>query len=152
MQFSLRVEAKRWLAATACFSLAAWSAVGVAQAPAATAQGRESYRQYCASCHGEDGRGNGPAAAGMKARPTNLTTIAARKGGFPAADVEAVIKGVVETDPVRPAAPDHEPIPAHGSYAMPVWGPYFTSAASSEAEAQQRLSDLVGYIASIQTK
>jgi hypothetical protein len=78
--------------------------------------------------------------------------LTARTGRFPAAALEAVIKGVSESDPVRPPAPDHEPIPAHGSYAMPVWGPYFVSVAGSEREAQERLTNLVKYIESIQAR
>jgi hypothetical protein len=88
----------------------------------------------------------------LKSRPADLTATARRAGQFSAAAVEVAIKGVVPTDPLRPAAPDHEPLPVHGSYAMPVWGPYFLAIASSEEEAQRRVADLVEYIASIQTK
>ena len=41
--------------------------------PAAIERGRETYLNQCASCHGEDGRGNGPAAAGLDPPPANLT-------------------------------------------------------------------------------
>src|SRR3974390_1178903 len=43
--------------------------------------GKEMYTQYCASCHGMDGKGDGPAAAALKIQPTNLTTLAAKSGG-----------------------------------------------------------------------
>jgi hypothetical protein len=47
---------------------------------------------------------------------------------------------------------EHEPIPVHGSYAMPIWGPYFKAVSSSDAEAQRRINDLVQFIRSIQQK
>lgn len=37
-------------------------------------EGEKIYRVYCASCHGELGDGNGPAAAGMSPAPRNFTT------------------------------------------------------------------------------
>ncbi len=39
---------------------------------ASAERGRELYQTYCTSCHGQDGRGDGPAAAGLPVRPTNL--------------------------------------------------------------------------------
>jgi mono/diheme cytochrome c family protein len=40
---------------------------------ASVEQGKKLYRTHCASCHGEQGRGDGPAGAGLKPRPTDLT-------------------------------------------------------------------------------
>ncbi len=37
--------------------------------------GRQMFTSYCAPCHGIDGRGHGPAAAALKAQPTDLTAI-----------------------------------------------------------------------------
>ena len=42
--------------------------------------GKEMFTEYCAPCHGTDGKGTGPAAAAMKAPPTDLTQLA-KKGG-----------------------------------------------------------------------
>ncbi len=36
------------------------------------ASGAELFRQNCAVCHGEQGRGDGPAAQGMATRPANF--------------------------------------------------------------------------------
>src|ERR1700674_202975 len=38
--------------------------------------GKNMFLNYCASCHGVDGKGNGPAAAALKPAPTDLTTLA----------------------------------------------------------------------------
>src|ERR1700758_1504141 len=46
--------------------------------------GRQMFDAYCASCHGQGGKGNGPAAPALKAPPTDLTQLAAKNGGtFP---------------------------------------------------------------------
>lgn len=42
----------------------------------ASGRGAELFAAHCASCHGADGAGDGPAAAGMNPRPTDLTTLA----------------------------------------------------------------------------
>ena len=50
----------------------------VKQAPikqTSAASGKEMYIQYCAPCHGADGKGNGPAAPAMKAPPSDLTQL-----------------------------------------------------------------------------
>lgn len=35
--------------------------------------GRAAYRQYCVTCHGDAGRGDGPSAAGFATKPADLT-------------------------------------------------------------------------------
>ena len=39
-------------------------------------RGRKLFVQYCAACHGVEGRGDGPAAASLPKRPKDLTRIA----------------------------------------------------------------------------
>ena len=103
--------------------------------------GKEMYNSYCASCHGVDGKGDGPAAPALKAVPTNLTTLALKNGGtFPAAHVATEIQGGAVT-------------PAHGSKEMPVWGPIFmTIGGHSAAQVQLRIRNLTNYLESIQVK
>jgi mono/diheme cytochrome c family protein len=66
----------------------AWLGETASRADAAK-RGREIFMTACASCHGEDGRGNGPAAATLvdaweqPIRPTNLREGPARVGGAP---------------------------------------------------------------------
>lgn len=106
------------------------------------ASGKEMYMAYCASCHGANGTGNGPAATALKVPPANLTLLASKNGGkFPDAKVQQTIKG----DPDMPAA--------HGSQQMPVWGPTFWQLSQhNEAQAQLRIRNLANYIASLQQK
>ncbi len=66
----------------------------VACAPERQVSGRALFTDYCASCHGDSGRGDGPAAEGLGKMPADLTTIAARNGGtFPMVQVMSTIDG-----------------------------------------------------------
>lgn len=105
------------------------------------ASGQEMFKSYCGVCHGEDGKGNGPAASAMKVPPVDLTTLAQKNGGkYPALHVSSVVRG--EAD-----------LPAHGTKDMPVWGPLFLRLSQGhEAEVQQRVTNLNQYIESIQAK
>jgi mono/diheme cytochrome c family protein len=107
--------------------------------PTAPNSGKEMFNSYCAVCHGKDGKGNGPAASAMKTPPTDLTLLAQKEAGkHPGAHVAAVIKGQATT-------------PSHGSQDMPVWAPLFSSISHGhEAEVQQRISNLVAYIDTLQ--
>lgn len=63
-------------------------------APERQVSGRALYEDFCLSCHGASGRGDGPAAAGLDHPPADLTRIAARNGGtFPTTRVMSVIDG-----------------------------------------------------------
>lgn len=103
--------------------------------------GKGMYLEYCASCHGVDGKGNGPAAPALKITPTDLTQLAAKNGGtFPDAHIMQVIKGDTMTA-------------AHGNKDMPVWGPVFLQMSGHDtAQVQQRIRNLTKYLASIQQK
>jgi len=120
------------------------SASPAAQAPGrpivsqSVANGQAIYRDHCAVCHGDRGKGNGPAAGALTPRPTDLTKETKRPGMFPAAHLTAVLKG---TDVVV----------AHGAPAMMIWGALFLADAhGDQAVADARISDVVQFIASIQ--
>ncbi|MBZ0152296.1 MAG: c-type cytochrome, partial [Planctomycetes bacterium] len=51
--------------------------------PAAAAQGKDIFMNagQCAACHGDDGTGGGPAAAGLEPPPRNLSHPAEYKYG-----------------------------------------------------------------------
>ena len=54
----------------------------------------ELFANYCAVCHGKDGRGTGPAAPAMKTSPSDLTSLAKNHSReYPATQVAAVIRG-----------------------------------------------------------
>ncbi|HXY97793.1 MAG TPA: cytochrome c [Steroidobacteraceae bacterium] len=120
---------------------AAMFAGGAARpAPAQDLSGYQSgeslYRAHCASCHGVDGRGDGPVAASLKVEVPDLTRIARRQGGrFPAEQLRRIIDG-------------RTTLPPHGTRAMPVWGEAF----GSEKQASRVVELLVQYLQSIQTE
>ncbi len=103
--------------------------------------GRETYRTYCASCHGLAGKGDGPVASALKTPPKDLTAIARRNGGrFPAVRVFQSVEGSAL-------------IAAHGSTEMPVWGDVFRQrAGTDEAQVKLRVRNLTTFIESLQAK
>ena len=103
--------------------------------------GKEMFAAYCAACHGKDGKGDGPVAIALKARPTDLTILARQHAGkFPSMQVAKAITGEAG-------------ISAHGSKEMPIWGPVFMSMSHQhESEAHLRVANLTEYIKSLQQK
>lgn len=56
--------------------------------------GRALYLDYCSTCHGDAGKGDGPLAGDWDKPPADLTGIARRNGGtFPLAQVMSKIDG-----------------------------------------------------------
>jgi mono/diheme cytochrome c family protein len=105
----------------------------------------EEFRNSCASCHGEDGKG-----AGFLVRvfqgidPGDLTQLSKNNNGtFPFLKVFQVIDGRTQ-------------VSAHGDRTMPVWGDRYKVDAEklgsygSEVAVRARVLELVYYIQSIQ--
>lgn len=102
---------------------------------------QDMFKAYCASCHGLDGKGHGPAVPALKTPPGDLTLLSRNNGGkFPALRVMNSISGDVN-------------VPAHGSKDMPVWGAVFRNMNSgSPGETQLRVSNLTTYLESLQVR
>jgi mono/diheme cytochrome c family protein len=103
--------------------------------------GKVMYKQYCAACHGADGKGRGPATPTLNMRAPDLTTLSKRHDSkFPFDYVESVLR----------FGPGFS---AHGSAEMPVWGPIFQYLENyNEAAVRQRIRNLCDYLESIQEK
>jgi mono/diheme cytochrome c family protein len=72
--------------------------------------GKAEYHSSCASCHGIDGKGNGPVGADLKVPPSDLTVLARKNNGvFPFNSVYETIDG-------------RKAVIAHGTRDMPIWG------------------------------
>ncbi|MEM7584802.1 MAG: c-type cytochrome [Acidobacteriota bacterium] len=102
--------------------------------------GKQSFRSYCASCHGTEGRGDGSVAEYLKVPPADLTTISQRNSGeFPFEQVYQAIDG-------------RTPKRSHGSRDMPVWGDAFkmTRDNPDEEGVKKKISELVHFLESIQ--
>jgi mono/diheme cytochrome c family protein len=137
----------RCLAATAALTLAAslGSTAPSGLAPETTLAtssmaGSEVYRTYCAVCHGEKGKGDGPLAGGLRSAPPDLTLMAAQNGGeFPAETVARIIDG-------------REPVAGHGGPDMPVWGDAFKGSGADEKEAEEKIQSVVEFVGRLQAK
>jgi mono/diheme cytochrome c family protein len=69
-------------------------------------EGAMFFVENCSGCHGTNGKGNGPDAAGLDPRPADLTQIAARNGGmFPSNWVMSTIHGFHRDAPSGSAMP-----------------------------------------------
>ena len=103
--------------------------------------GKEMFMSYCASCHGKDAKGDGPASKALKQAPADLTTLAKRNGGkYPSDKVTSVLRGQAN-------------LMAHGDQEMPVWGPVFWKMSQGhEEQVQLRIANLNRYLESLQEK
>jgi mono/diheme cytochrome c family protein len=132
--------------------LAAVAATGVAaqQRPAAQRDmGKIEYETNCASCHGMQGKGDGPLKPFLTRSAPDLTQLARGNGGvLPVSRIYSVIEGSTEPS-------------AHGTRDMPIWGrEYKTRAAEYYQEmpydpdtfVRARVLSLVDYIARLQAK
>lgn len=62
--------------------------------PDGPSSGRTVFINSCASCHGVNGRGDGPLASALETKPADLTRIAARRDGlWPMVEVMSIIDG-----------------------------------------------------------
>ena len=100
------------------------------------------YTTYCASCHGVDARGDGPAASALRTPPPDLTGIAARRDGvFPESSIAKMMDGRFD-------------LPAHGSREMPIWGARLAEEipgfATGDEVARGRIASLLEYLKSLQ--
>lgn len=101
--------------------------------------GKPTYQSYCASCHGVDAKGHGPTAQALKVTPPDLTLLAKRHDGkFPTEYFTTVVLHGVN-------------VPAHGSSAMPIWGPVFVGV-NDQRTIVLRVNKLSDYVESLQAK
>ncbi len=107
------------------------------------ATGRQAYLARCASCHGIEGRGDGPVGAALRVTPPDLTWLRERNGGtFPRDRVIGVVTGDVA-------------LAAHGSREMPVWSdrigmPDGGATTAAALYTRRVLESLVAYLETIQ--
>ena len=123
-------------------------AAGLLAAPAgggsgdkqSTISGSQTYRTYCAVCHGDRAKGDGPLAESLRSRPPDLTL--AKKthdGEFPTETLVRVVDG-------------REPVAGHGGGDMPRWGEAFKNAEDDEEVVEQRIEAVVAYLGRIQER
>jgi mono/diheme cytochrome c family protein len=130
--------------------LAAWAGFSVARLRAqsgAPATGRERasvvgaalYANYCAVCHGKEGKTPVAPASRQRAKPPDLQSLASRnKGVFPLARMETLLTGT-SASPV-----------VHGGIDMPVWGPILSQGGGDPNLGAARAHALARYLESLQ--
>jgi mono/diheme cytochrome c family protein len=106
--------------------------------------GKQLYFRFCAACHGEQAKGDGPVASYFKIAPPDLTGLAKRRGGtYPADEVRKTIDGRSDAA-------------VHGSRQMPVWGYEFYFADTGNPDKQKQVEELidrlVDYLRTVQVK
>jgi len=110
--------------------------------------GQIEYRQYCASCHGMSGKGNGPVAEALSKSPADLTQLSKTHGGkYPAKLVYQTIDG-------------RQLVKSHGTREMPVWGTVFRLRENglgggpplSDEQVKERIKPIVEFVKSLQQK
>ena len=100
--------------------------------------GAQLYKNYCAACHGVQGKGDGQVARFLKGPPADLSTLAQRNNGrFPADRVAATLRSGTDSG-------------VHGTSDMPIWGPVFQS--RGKDVAQTRIRNLTKFVESLQQK
>lgn len=102
------------------------------------------YVELCASCHGVDGKGNGPVAEALAGPVPDLTLLTREhEGVYPSEDVSKAISGEFR-------------VVAHGTLEMPVWGRAFEDVRPDHKPARryllsrQRVGDLTEYLKTLQ--
>lgn len=111
--------------------------------------GQAEFERSCASCHGVQGKGDGPFTEFLKQGVPDLTTLSKNNGGvFPVERLTQYIDGRTWTK-------------AHGSREMPVWGAGYTQESIqaqgpffgewyAENVIRARILALVEYISTLQ--
>ena len=105
-------------------------------------QGKEMFMQYCSSCHGPDGRGEGSVSEFLKVKVPDLTFLKKNnKGVYPIDEVVAAIDGRRKSR-------------LHGNPKMPIWGESFSREGkdpkTSEATTSVKVRALAEYVATLQ--
>lgn len=111
-----------------------------AATPAGPVSGAELFATFCAACHGDSGRGDGPMVAQITRPPSDLRKLQVlNRGQFPARQVEQIIDG--------------QRVEAHGTRSMPVWGDVFLRQPGvSRTDVDARIDALVAYLRTIQER
>lgn len=140
----MRVRLGSWAACLALLAPLVVASAARGEQGVLVESGRRSFERHCSACHGLDARGGGILAPVLRVAPSDLTRIAARRGGhFPAEEISQYIDGRAF-------------VAAHGSREMPVWGRVLAEpvvdGATGEEVVRGQLFVLVSYLESIQAR
>jgi mono/diheme cytochrome c family protein len=98
--------------------------------------GAQMYKDYCAVCHGVDGRSDGPATTHLKTAVPELRTLALRNHGkYPNARVATILRDGLHSTPP-------------GELGMPTWGALFRP--HDGAATELRIQNITKFIGTLQ--
>jgi mono/diheme cytochrome c family protein len=103
--------------------------------------GKAMYGNYCAPCHGVDGKGNGPMSSSLKRTPTNLTLLSKNNHGvYPESHVVGVLGHGATAS-------------GHNKSGMPEWAETLGNIdQNNKLDVPLRISNLSKYLQTIQAK
>ena len=106
--------------------------------------GKQLYLQYCSSCHGGAGKGDGTVSRALDIRVPDLTVLAKKNHGiYPTDEVMATIDG-------------RRSVRGHGDRDMPVWGQSFYRESQDKKYAELttllKVKVIAEFIATLQRK
>jgi mono/diheme cytochrome c family protein len=109
--------------------------------------GQALYQGFCQSCHGDQGKGDGPLAGDLARKPADLTRISARNGGvFPTVKVMSVIDGYTRKNDHGSIMPEMGAVLADGPMVLVETGD------GIETPVPAQLYALSEYLRGIQTR
>jgi mono/diheme cytochrome c family protein len=99
--------------------------------------GADLYKQLCAGCHGDDGRGVGRTSRYCAVPPTDLTRLTREnRGTFPEKKVTQILRYGTE-----------KPTQTQSTTYMPVWKPLLATVHGESPElTEQRITSLTDYL------
>lgn len=143
------MKATRMARAIAVGALAALACATVAAQPSKL--GQREYRNSCAVCHGNGGKGDGSYGYIIEKRMPDLTLLSKNNGGvFPVERIYETIDGSAT-------------VKAHGTKEMPIWGDRYRIQAAEyyadtplpydeRAFVRARILALIEYLSTLQVK
>ena len=97
--------------------------------------GEQLYRRFCASCHGLEGRGDGPVAVTLRVEVPDLTRPVRRSVALePREQIARIIDG-------------RHIVGAHGTRIMPVWGEDLMRLEIGNPDAERSTEVIIGRLA-----
>ena len=139
---------QHWMLRGVLIMVLLWIGLGssLAQEQEVVEAGKREFHRSCATCHGVEGKGDGPSASALNVKPADLTQMSKTHGGvFLFWRTYEKIGGA-----------DEAPIRGHGTREMPIWGERFRLERDASEEyymgVRGRILSLVYYLQSIQEK
>lgn len=101
--------------------------------------GKLLYDNYCVSCHGQDGGGDGVAKLDAKAADLTMIMKSRKAKQFPIGQIARYIDG-------------RSTVKSHGTREMPIWGTELMEKEQlqTNAELKGKLGEIIAYLMSIQ--